>query len=218
MRNATSTFRVLMGILCMALGVALTASSSIARQEGHAPTAAAHEGEEHGPKAGVMPTIEQGIVPAVVTLVIFGIVFAVLATKVWPKIVKGLDDRANKIREEIAAAEAARKQAKDALEQYERSLADARAEAQRMLEKTKAQQQALADELKAKSETELNAMRDRARRDIDAAKRAAVAEIYEHAATAATAIAGKILQREVNVRDQQRLIEETVVALQAGRA
>ncbi len=183
-----------------------------------APALAQEHGGEAADKAGVLPTLEQGIVPAVVSLLVFAVVFAVLATKVWPKIVKGLDERADKIKSEIAGAEAARKQAKDALEQYEKSLADARAEAQRMLEKTKAQQQALADELRAKSEAELNAMRDRARRDIDAAKRAAVAEIYEHAASAATAIAGKILQREVNSRDQQRLIDETVVALQAARA
>jgi F0F1-type ATP synthase membrane subunit b/b' len=85
-----------------------------------------------------------------------------------------------------------------------------------MLEKAKSQQQALADELRAKADAELTALRDRARRDIDAAKRAALAEIYDQAASAATAIAGKILKREVNARDQQRLVEETVGELQAA--
>ena len=176
--------------------------------------------QEHGgghEEIGALPTVQQGLWTGVTAIVVFLIVLVVLATKVWPVIGKALDERAEKIKGEIAAAEAARKQAKDALEQYEKSLADARAEAQRMLEKTKAQQQALADELRAKADAELAAMRDRARRDIETAKRAAIAEIYDHAASAATAIAGKILQREVNPRDQQRLIDETVGQLQATR-
>ena len=177
-----------------------------------------HGAGGHEEVVGALPTVKQGLWTGITALIGFALVLAVLATKVWPVIGKALDERADKIKSEIAAAEAARKQAKDALEQYERSLAEARAEAQRMLEKTKAQQQALADELRAKSEVELGAMRDRARRDIDAAKRAAIAEIYDQAATAATAIAGKNLQPELNPRDQQRLIEETVGALQASRA
>lgn len=173
-----------------------------------------HPGE---PEAGVLPSPEQGIVPSIVSLLVFGIVFAVVATVAWPKIAKGLDERATKIREEIAAAESARKQAKQALEQYERSLADARAEAQKMLEKTKAEQQALAAELKTKAEAELGAMKDRARRDIDSAKRAALDEIYTHTANLATSVAAKILQREVTPRDQQRLVEESLAQLQPSR-
>lgn len=177
--------------------------------------------QEHAAKTeegGAIPTAKQGVATGVTALVVFAIVFAVLAVKVWPVIARGLDERADKIKGEIAAAEEARKQAKEALAQYEKSLADARGEAQRMLEKTKQQQQALADELKAKSEAELAAMKDRARRDIDAAKRAAIGEIYTHAATAAAGMASKILQREVTPKDQQRLIEEAVGEMQAARA
>lgn len=185
---------------------------------GHAAeTAAAHGDAGHGPKAGVLPTVEEGIVPAIVSLIVFSLVFAILATQVWPRISRGLEERANKIRDEIASAESSRKQAKEALEQYEKSLADARAEAHRMLEKTKAEQQAMAEELKAKAAAELGAMKDRARQDIESAKAAALAEIYEKAANAATAIAGKILQREVNARDQQRLIQEALGELEVAR-
>lgn len=186
---------------------------------------AQHGTETHAPEAGkvatgheavgALPTLDQGLVTGIAALVVFLVVFAVLSLKVWPVIGKGLDERASKIREEIAAAEAARKQAKDALEQYEKSLADARAEAQKMLEKTRAQQQALADELKAKADAELTAMKERARRDIEAAKKAAINEIYNATANAATAIASKVLRREVTPRDQQRLVEESMGELQS---
>ena len=164
--------------------------------------------------AQVIPPVNQGIMPMVVTVVVFLVVFAVLSLMVWPNIAKGLADRENKIREEIESAEMARKQAKDALEQYQQSLAQARAEAQKMLETTKAQQTALAAELKAKADAELSQMRERAMKDIEAAKRAAVAEIYGEAANLATTMAGKILRRQVNAGDQKALVEETLAQLQ----
>lgn len=175
-------------------------------------TTLAAEGHD---EVGAVPTLDQGLVTGIAAIVVFLLVFAVLAVKVWPVIGKALDERAGKIREEIAAAEAARKQAKDALEMYEKSLAEARAEAQKMLEKTRAQQQALADELKAKADAELTVMRERARRDIDAAKKAALQEIYAQTAAAATSIASKILRREVNPADQKRLVEESMGELLA---
>jgi F-type H+-transporting ATPase subunit b len=200
-------------------GAMMLASAVYAQDHGHAPDAA-HAADSHaaaaghGGEAGVLPTMAQGIVPAIVSLLVFGAVFTILAAFVWPKISKGLDDRATKIREEIAAAEAARKQAKDALEQYEKSLAEARSEAARMLESARAEQNKLAAELRAQAEVELSSMRDRARKDIEAAKKAAVTDIYQETAKAATALAARVLQREITPRDQQRLIEESLGELQ----
>ena len=53
-------------------------------------------------------------------------------------------------------------------------------------------------------------MREKARRDIESAKRAALTEIYAETATLATAIAGKVLQREVSSQDQHRLVEQSL--------
>ena len=103
-------------------------------------------------------------------------------------------------------------------EQYERNLASARAEAQKMLDDAKLQQQAITAELKQKSEIDLAQMRDKAKRDIEAAKGAAIAEIHAHATSLATAMASKILKREINAGDQQRLIQESLQEMGAGRA
>lgn len=161
-------------------------------------------------EVGAIPTAQQGLVTGIATIILFLVVFAILSVFVWPRIAKGLDERANKIREEIAAAEAARAQAKEALEEYERSLASARAESQKMLEQTKAEQQKLAQELRAKADKEIVQLRERAMRDIEAAGKAAVAEIYHEAATLATHMAGKILGREITATDQQRLVDESL--------
>ncbi len=165
-----------------------------------------------------IPDANAGMVTGITALVVFALVFAVLAAKVWPVIARGLDERANKIRSEIEAAELAQKKATQALAEYERNLAAARAEAQKMLDDAKAEQQALAADLKAKSEIELNAMREKAKRDIEVAKKAAVDEIYGHAVSAATSMASKILRREIGAHDQQRLIQESLGELQAAVA
>ncbi|MBY0312088.1 MAG: F0F1 ATP synthase subunit B [Phycisphaerales bacterium] len=178
--------------------------------------AAGGEGHE---TVGAMPSMKQGLATGITALVVFIITAAFLSIVVWPKINSGLKDREDKIRNAIDEAEMAQEQAKAALEQYERNLAQARAEAQKMLDDAKTQQQVIAAELKAKSEIELGQLRDKARRDIEAAKAQAVVEIHAHATALATAMAGKILKREVNAGDQQRLISESLQELQtAGRA
>lgn len=176
---------------------------------------AAHADGEHHDKHGVLPNAKQAMVPAIATIIIFALVIFVLGTVVWPKILKGLDDRAGKIREEIAAAEAARKQANDALQMYEKNLAEARAEAQAMLDETKSQQAALAADLKSKADAELADLRDKARRDIDAARKAAVNELYAEAATLATTMASKVLQREVSEQDTKALLDQSLAELAA---
>lgn len=165
-----------------------------------------HGAEGHG-KAGVM---DFSLAQFISTLLAFGLVFFILYRLAWPKILGGLEEREQKIRSEVFAAEAAHQKAAESLKEYEQSLAKAKAEATEMIEKTKAEQTRMAAELRTKAEAELNQMRESARQNIDAAKRAALTEIYNEAASLATEVASKILQREVNEDDQRRLVEESV--------
>jgi len=155
--------------------------------------------------------------PGVTALIVFLIAFGVLATQVWPKITRALDEREAKIRNEIKSAEEAREQAKAALAQYEKELASARDEASRMIQKAKAEAKAAGDDLRARNEAELTDLRARAQREIQSAKAAAIAELHAHAATIGADIASRILQRKITVEDQQRLVEESLSQLQVGR-
>ncbi len=166
-------------------------------------------------KASVIEKPSAGIIPGVTAIVLFLIVFGILAVMVWPKIVAGLDERNEKIIGEIAAAEEARQQAKEALDEYEKNLASARAESQKMLEETRAQQGALAAQLKATADAELAVMREKAIADIDAAKKQALSELYNESVNLATVMAGKILAREVTVDDQQKLMDESLAEMKS---
>ena len=157
--------------------------------------------------------------PGVTALIVFLIAFVFLAIFVWPKITKALDEREQKIRSEIESAEAAREQAKAALAEYQKSLATARDEASRMITQAKADAKAVAEELKSRNQAELVEMKQKATREIESAKQAAISAIYNEAANLGVAIAGKILQREVNERDQARMIDDSLQELtQAGRS
>ncbi|MEE2895817.1 MAG: F0F1 ATP synthase subunit B, partial [Planctomycetota bacterium] len=153
---------------------------------------------------------------AATALVVWIFAFAILVWKVWPVITKGLDERNDKILGEIKAAEDARAQAKQALADYEKSLADAREEANRTIAEARAEAQRVADEMKAANERELAERMARAKSDIEAAKKAAVADIHGRASELAAAVAGRILQREINADDQARLVEESIRELDAA--
>jgi F-type H+-transporting ATPase subunit b len=201
-------------IPAMTAAMVMLAVPALALAADPAHDAAAHGGHE---EVGAIPTWYQGAATGITALVVFALVAAFMLTVVWPKISKGLDDRNSKILGEIEAAEMARRQAKDALEEYQRNLQQARAEASKMIEQTRAQQVELAAQLKAKADAEVSALREKAMKDIDTAKRAAIAEIYGQTASLATGVASKILRREINANDQQRLVEESLGQLQSMR-
>lgn len=166
--------------------------------------------QHNGHASTSMGVMEVAWLPAVTALVVFLVAFGILYVKVWPRIVQGLDDREKKIRDSISEAESAREQAKQALAEYEKSVATARQEAEQTIARARADARALGEELHAKNEEELAAMKSQARREIQAAKQTAIAELHAEASTLAAVVAGKILQREISAEDQQQLVEEAL--------
>lgn len=169
--------------------------------------------DEHA-KAGPMTF---NWVPYVTTLIVFGVVFFILAGVIWPKILGALDAREQKILSDLRSADEAREQAKAALADYERSLSHAREEASKLIAQAKSDAQAVAAQLRARNEEELVEMKQRATRDLNAARATAVAELHADAANLASAMARKILHREINAGDQQKLMEESLKELAAAR-
>jgi len=162
--------------------------------------------------AGGSPTDVQ-LLTLGTTIVVFAIFFVLTAKFVWPHILKGLDNRDQKLRDDLESAEEARRQANDALAQYEAELVKARTEAGEMIAKARQDAKAVAEELRANNTRELGEMKQAATADIDAAKKAAIGELHAQASTLAVAIAGKILDREISAVDQQALVNETLAEM-----
>lgn len=170
-----------------------------------------------GDGAGPIPSSGADVLTAITTLVVSLLLFSLLAIKVWPPIVKALDARNEKILGEIRAAEEAGRKAKAAMEAHAAELAKAREEAARMIADAREQARRAAEELKSRNAAELSAMMAKATADIEAAKRRAVGELHQQAAGLATAVASRILGREINAKDQQRLVEETLAETKSSR-
>ena len=115
---------------------------------------------------------------------------------------------------EMSAAEQA---AAQALAEYEASLSQAREQAQQTIADARAEGQRLFDEMKAKNERELAERISRANADIEAARKAAIIDLHANATELATAVASRILQREINPSDQAKLVEESLKELDVAK-
>ena len=143
----------------------------------------------------------------------FAIFFVLAAKFVWPQILRGLDQREQKLRDDLDSAEEARVQAKAALTESEQELSKARAEAGEMIAKARQDAKAAAEELRTNNTRELAEMKTAATADINAAKKAAIGELHAEAGTLAVAIASRILDREISASDQQALIDESLAEM-----
>jgi len=143
-------------------------------------------------------------------IVVFTLFLIITMKFIWPQILKGLDQRDQKLRDDLNAAEESRQQAKQALDEYEQALTKARSEATEMIVKAKKDAKAAAAELRSNNTRELAELKLAAAADIESAKLAAIGELHAEASTLAVAIAGKILGREISAKDQQTLVDESL--------
>ncbi len=151
---------------------------------------------------------------AVWVLVLFLILLAILYKTAWKSVLDGLKGREQRIRNDIAAAEAARLKAEAMLKEYNAQLAAAETRAQEVISRATADGERLAAQIRTHAQQEAEESRERALRDIEAARTQAVAEIYEQAATLATSIAEKILRRNLNADDQRDLVAQSLEQIQ----
>ena len=104
------------------------------------------------------------------TVVVF-VLFLLLAMKfVWPHILKGLDQRDQKLRDDLEAADESRQQAKAALAEYEQELLSARTEAGAMISKARNDAKVAAEELRANNTRELAELKKAATTEIESAR------------------------------------------------
>jgi F-type H+-transporting ATPase subunit b len=192
------------------LSLANSPAGSVALAPHSAVVLAATEGG--GEK--VNPVAEElNIGTFVVTILIFLTLFLILARTAWKPIMTGLQNREQAIRDSVEAAKQAREAADQSARDLEAKMAEVRRQAAVELAQAKADAQKIAETMRAQAEAESAAIKDRTLREINAAKQQALTEINSHAAELATAVARKILQRNINVDDQQRLVDESLTEM-----
>jgi F-type H+-transporting ATPase subunit b len=145
-----------------------------------------------------------------VSIVNFLVILYLLRRYLWGPILTVLANRAEKIREGLAMAEAARAE-RDAMKaEVERLLADARRDAQAIAERmTKAAEAAAAD-IRAQSKAEADRIRERGREDAKQLHDQALAQLRAELAGMVVLAASRVLGREVNAEQHRALIERSL--------
>lgn len=197
-----------MVILGLFLTVALAATNIMA-----APAETSH-GEASGEPQLLPAPGKAQIVTAITTLVIFVLLLIVLSKFAWGPIVTGLRGREEKIRKDIADAEAARAKADATLREYTARLAAAEQSVREMLGKATTDAERIATSFRMQAQQDAEEIKERANQDIESTKKQALAEIYEQTANLATGVAAKILRRELNADDQRDLVNRSLEQLQ----
>lgn len=151
---------------------------------------------------------------AIWTIIVFVILLAVLYPTAWKSILAGLKAREERIRKDIADAEAARARAEATLKQYNAQLAAAEQNVRDMIAKAMADGEKMAATIRQKATEEAEQVRVKATADIEAAKKQAIVEIHSETAQLATAIAEKIIRKNLSVDDQRELVRASLAELQ----
>lgn len=149
-----------------------------------------------------------------------GLVFLLLCgglyLAAWKPISKALELRETTIANQIADAQRASEQAGEKLKEYEAKLADAAVKAQEMVVAAKRDAEGVAERIKAEAQADATRMLDRAKNEIESAKQAALSELSTKSTDLAFGLARRVIGREINAGDHQKLISEALGRLPSG--
>ncbi|RMH59962.1 MAG: ATP synthase F0 subunit B [Candidatus Hydrogenedentota bacterium] len=168
--------------------------------------AAEHGGEATGGGAIIAPDFAVTIA----TWVTFGLLVFFLSRYGWGPFTKALDEREEKIANDVRKAEEARAEAQRLLEEYESRLGRARSEADKIIVDARQRAEEIAARLKKEAQADAAETIEKARQAIEAEREAAVVELKSTVAEAAVSLASKILREDLDRPKHERLIEETV--------
>ncbi len=211
-------------LLTMLLLAAVMPAANAVAQE-HSTAAPAATGAEHETAAGgheehpsLLPDLEsrQTYYSAVWVMIIFVILLVILYQTAWKNILTGLKKREERIRSDIAEAEATRARAEATLKEYNAQLATAEERVRQLIAGATADGEKLATNIRMKAQQEAEEIKERSVRDIEATKDAALKEIYAKTADLATSVAEKIIRKNLNAADQQDLVRQSLDQLQSS--
>ncbi|MDP3896218.1 MAG: F0F1 ATP synthase subunit B, partial [Mesorhizobium sp.] len=148
---------------------------------------------------------------ATVALVIF--LAIVIYLKVPGMIARALDQRADKIRDELEEARKLREEAQSLLAEYEKKRKDAEAEAAGIVEAARREAKMLADEAKVKTEEYVVRRTALAEQKISQAERDAIAEVRSTAVDIAVEAARKLLGDKVDDKVAGQLFKSSLDAV-----
>jgi F-type H+-transporting ATPase subunit b len=140
----------------------------------------------------------------------FAAVVFLLYKFAWPGLKKGLEDRSERIRDDLEEAERARTEAETVLEDYKTQVGNARQEASRIIDEARQTADALRRELQTKAETDITELRQRAAADVEAAKAQAVEDVKAEVGKIAMGATEMLVKRNLDRDTQAQLVDDYI--------
>ena len=158
---------------------------------------------------------EGGIVPTdyslqIWTLVTFVVLLGLLAKFAFKPIAEALDRRGQLIKAQIDDGQKMRAEAKKLMEDYQQQLAAARVEAGKVIEEARQLGEKVRKDVVDKATTEASAIVSRSQEEIVRQKEKGIQEMKDTIASLSVQIAGRVLEKEVNVATHKQLVESFI--------
>jgi F-type H+-transporting ATPase subunit b len=145
-----------------------------------------------------------------VFLVNFAILLVILYFFAYKPILKMLDERSERIRESLEAAEQAKQQAAESEARTQEQLQEARRQGQTLLEQARALAEKYREDEMAKAREEAEAFIARARQEIQQERDGAVEEVKRHFAILAIQAAERVIGQSLDARAHRELIVQVL--------
>ena len=148
-------------------------------------------------------------------VVVFGIVFFILAKFGFPIIIRSVEERKAYIDQSLQSARAANEQLEHVKAEGEQLLAQARAEQARILTEAAATRDRILQEAQAKAHAEGDRLMDELKKQLQTEKESAIRDIRRQVAVLSVGIAEKVLRQQLSDDKAQnelmdRLLDELV--------
>lgn len=154
------------------------------------------------------------LLPAKNELIWGALAFLITLLALWkfafPALKTGMENRSEKIRVDLQAAEDARTEAEQLKADYEQRLAAAKQEATRVIEDARATADSLKVELQHRAEEEIAEMRQRAAADVEAMKGQIMADLQHEVAQLAIGAAEVVVEKNLDPATQRQLVENYI--------
>ena len=165
----------------------------------------AAEGEKGGVSA-ILPDMLE-FVPMII---VFIILFIVLAKVGWPMFDGIIEKRNSTINEALKKSEEARIESERVLAEYQSQLADAKAQAAQIIAEAKQTGEAVEANIKQKAEEEAATMIEKARAAIEAEKKAAMSDLQSSVADLSVDVASRLVGSDLSDADHRAIIERYI--------
>jgi F-type H+-transporting ATPase subunit b len=151
------------------------------------------------------------------TVITFAIVFFVLRKVAFGRIQALIDQRRDRIKEALDAADGARAESRQLLEEHKALIAEARAQSEKILAEARKDAEAHRERVKAEASADLERRLEENRREIEAENRRLVEQIRREVVELTLIASEKVTGKVLDADDQRRLIDEAVAEIDFDR-